>query len=311
MRRMSLRRLALVAAAAALVVTAAACQPVRNAPPGGGETVQGTYRLGPFDLAPMGQAGDDDQGFDSGIPRPPGAFGMKSIAFDLVYADGTPVPHANAHLHHVVLMNSARRSPYCWNWPERFAGTGSERTPTELIDPYAYLVGAGDDWSATWHVMNETDQRQEIYIEYEIGYQPDATAQNSRGVTPFFLDTAGSGCGNSEFSVPGGGGPGSVFTNSRSWTAPWGGYLVTSEGHVHGGGIDITIRNDRTGKGCKMVAEYDHSHPHGAPGSISSCPVHARFEAGDPFTVTARYDNEEPIEGAMGIVMAYAWQGDQ
>ena len=28
-------------------------------------------------------------------------------------------------------------------------------------------------------------------------------------------------------------------------------------------------------------------------------------------SVTARYDNSAPVEGAMGIVLAYAWQGDQ
>jgi len=309
MRTTLVRRATVLAAAALLAVTAAACEPIENAPPGGGEVVEGSYRLGPFDLAPAGQAGDDDQGTSFSIPRPAGAFGMKAIDFDLVYADGTSVPHSAAHLHHIVLMNRARQSQNCGNWPERFAGTGSERVPTELPDPYAYLVGANDQWGATWHVMNESDQAQEVYLEYTLDYQPGATAQNSRSVTPFFLDITG--CGSSVYDVPGNGGPGSVHTNSRTWTAPWTGYLVTAEGHVHGGGIDIAIRHDEADAECKMVAKYEHTHPHGAPGYITTCPTHVRFEAGDPYTVTARYENDEPIDGAMGIVMAYAWRGTQ
>jgi hypothetical protein len=309
MRRNPFRWLAVVAATTVLLVTGAACEPIRNAPPGGGTTVVDSYRLGPYTLAPAGQSGSDDQGWGTDIPRPEGSFGMKSISFRMVYADGTPVPHSVIHLHHIVMMNSARQSPYCSNWPERFAGTGSEMTPTDLPDPYAYLVGASDQWSATWHVMNESSQPQEVYIEYEIGYQPGATATNTRGVTPFFLDVTG--CGSSEYDVPGGGGEGSVHTNSRTWTAPWDGYLVSAEGHVHGGGIDISLEHEPTGHTCTMVAKYEHSHPHGAPGAITTCPAHNRFQQGDPFTVTARYDNHEPVPGAMGIVMAYAWRGSQ
>ena len=308
MRSNPFRRLAFLAAVAVVVVTGAACEPIRNPPPGGGEEVQGSYRIGPFNLAPAGQEGSDDQGFGRNLPRPAGSFGMKRIAFQVVYADGTPVPHSALHLHHIVMMNSARQSPYCSNWPERFAGTGSEMTPTELPDPYAYLVGANDQWSATWHVMNESSEPQEVYIEYDMTYEPGATAENTRGVTPFFLDVTG--CGSSEYDIPAGG-EGSVHTTSRTWNAPWDGFLVTAEGHVHGGGIDISLEHEPTGDTCTMVAKYEHSHPHGAPGQITTCPAHNRFSQGDPFTVTARYDNHEAIDGAMGIVQAYAWQGDQ
>lgn len=304
-----IRRLAVLAATAALLVTAGACEPIRNAPPGGGAESVDTYRVGPFDLAPAGQPGSDDQGWGTNIPRPDGAFGMKSIEFRVVEADGTPVPHGDMHLHHIVMMNSARQSQNCSNWPERFAGTGSEMTPTDLADPYAYLVGAGDRWSATWHIMNESSEAKEVYIEYEIGYQPGATTENTRGVTPFFLDVTG--CGNSEYDVPGNGGPGSVHTTSRTWNAPWDGLLVRSEGHVHGGGIDISLEHEPSGDTCTMVAKYGHSHPHGAPGEITDCTAHNRFERGDRYTVTARYDNDEPVAGAMGIVMAYAWEGTQ
>lgn len=292
-----------------LILVMAACDPIVNAPPGGGEVVQGTFRIGPFNLAPEGQAGSETNSSQANVPRPSGAFGMKTISFDLVDAAGNPIPHSAVHLHHVLLMNPARTTPFCSNFSERFAGAGSERTPMSLPDPYAYMVGANERWNALWHLMNTSTTNQQVYIQYKVGYQPGATAQNTRGVTPFFLDV--DGCGDSEYDVPGNGGPGSVHTNTRTWTAPWGGYITSAGGHLHGGGIDITIRNDATGAACTMTAKYEHTHPHDAPGSITTCPVHKRFEAGQQFSVTARYDNSEPHQDVMGIVLAYAWRGNQ
>ena len=297
-----------IGAAMALTMAVAGCDPVVNAPPGGGEIIQGTFRLGPFNLAPDGQAGSESNSVQANIPRPAGAFGMKTINFDVVDAAGNPLPHSAVHLHHVLLMNPAHQDLFC-NRTERFAGSGSERTPISLPDPYAYMVGANDNWSALWHIMNMSTTPQQVFIQYKIGYQPGATAQNTRGVTPFFLDVTG--CGNSEYDVPGTGGPGSIHTNTRSWTMPWNGYHVSSGGHLHGGGIDITLRNDTTGQSCPMVAHYEHTHPHDAPGSIDRCLIHKRALQGQTFSVTSRYDNSEPHDAVMGIVLAYVWRGTQ
>jgi hypothetical protein len=297
------------AATSLLLVAGAACMPIVNAPPGGGDVVHETYRLGPFDLAPMGQSGDQDEGFQVGIPRPEGAFGIKSMSFDIVDENGEPVDRHDAHLHHTVLASSAAQDSYCPGG-ERFAGAGAERNPIELPDPYAYLVGGSDRWDATWHVMNTSDQARRVYIEYDVGYQQGATAENSRDVTPFFLDVTG--C-TAEFDVPGDGGPDSVHTRERTWTAPWDGYVVMSVGHLHEGGIDITLRDDLTGRTCTMTAEYEHEHDsgHNPPQSITTCPIHYPVQAGQEFSVIARYDNSQPYEGAMGIVRAYGWRGSQ
>jgi hypothetical protein len=310
MRLARLARLAATGAAFAVVVGGAvACDPIVNPPPGGGQVIQGSYRIGPFNLAPEGQPGSESNANQGNVPRPPGAFGMKSINFDVVDAAGNPVPHSAVHLHHVLLMNPARTSPFCNNWSERFAGAGSERTPMSLPDPYAYMVGSNERWNALWHLMNTSDAPQQVFIQYTVGYQPGATAQNSRGVTPFFLDVTG--CGNSEYDVPGNGGPGSVHTLSRTWSAPWEGYLVTAGGHLHGGGLDIAIRDEADGLECRMVANYDHQHPHDAPGSITRCPIHEHIGTGQQVSVTSRYDNSEPHQDVMGIVLAYAWRGTQ
>ncbi|HKH07129.1 MAG TPA: hypothetical protein VKA65_18320 [Acidimicrobiales bacterium] len=310
MRRVRPRTLAVAVAAAALLLGATGCDPIENAPPGGGEVIVANYRIGPFNLAPEGQSGSESQGSRSNLPRPSGAFGMKAIDFDIVDAAGNPVGHQDVHLHHVVLMNPARQSQFCGNWPERFAASGSERTPIRFPDPYAYMVGAGESWSGLWHIMNESTTTRQVYIQYKVAYQPGATATNTRGVTPFFLDVTG--CTNSEYDVPGDGGAGSVHTNTRTWSAPWNGYMVGAGGHLHAGGINIGLRDEATGLECTMKANYEHSHgEHGAPGSIDTCPLHVRVSAGQRFSVVSRYDNSQPWEGVMGIVMAYAWQGTQ
>jgi hypothetical protein len=307
MGRTRARKLAGIAAAGVLLAGLAACDPIVNAPPGGGEVLQATFRIGPFNLAPEGQSGSESESTQANVPRPAGAFGMKSINFDIVDAAGTPVPHSAVHLHHVLLMNNSRRDPLC-NRAERFAGSGSERTPMSLYDPYAYMVGASDQWNSLWHIMNTSTTARQVYIQYTIGYQPGATAQNTRGVTPFFLDITR--CGNSEYDIPGDGGPGSVHTATQSWTVPWDGYLVTAGGHLHGGGIDITLRNDATGDACTMNAHYEHSHGD-APGEITACPTHKRVLQGQQFSIISRYDNSEPHQAVMGIVLAYAWRGSQ
>ncbi len=158
--------------------------------------------------------------------------------------------------------------------------------------------------------MNTSSQRRQVTLQYRIRYQPGADATNSRPVTPFFLDVTG--CSNSEYDVPGDGGPGSVHTATRTFTVPWDGYLVSAEGHQHGGGIDIALRDEATGLDCTMVARYEHGDAHAhAPDSITQCPIHVRVEQGQRFSVVSRYHNSQPVEGAMGIVMAYAWQGTQ
>jgi hypothetical protein len=292
--------------------------PLRNPPPGGGTLLTATYRLGPFTLAPEGMPGDQNQGTTLTVPRPAGSFGLKGITFDLVDSGGTPVPRDVAHLHHVVLSRAGTDDPLCGanrffpgSHLAPFAGSGSERTPLSLAYPYAYLVGASDPWSALWHVMNMSMSTRTVYIQYTMRYQPAATAANTRGVVPFFMDVTG--CGNAEFDVPGTGGPGSTYTRSRSWQAPFDGIAVFAGGHLHAGGIDLVLRRETPRiLGCRMQAMYDGmDHDMDMVESISWCRMHDPVQQGASYSVRARYDNSQPRHGVMGIVLAYVWPGRQ
>src|SRR5262245_23064244 len=107
MRGKRMRKAASLGAAAVLMVALASCDPIVNAPPGGGQVVTATFRIGPFNLAPMGQPGFESESAQANVPRPSGAFGMKTMSFDLVDAAGNSVPHSAVLLHHVLLMNNA------------------------------------------------------------------------------------------------------------------------------------------------------------------------------------------------------------
>jgi hypothetical protein len=183
-----------------------------------------------------------------------------------------------------------------------------ERTPIKLWGPYTYLVGAGDQWGSIYHLMNETSSTRTVFIEYTLEYQPGATATNSRGVRPLFMDITG--CGNSVYDIPGNGGPGSVHTNSRAWTAPQDGLAVFAGGHLHDGGIDITLKDATTNTVfCTGTATY-HENPHHLA-TINACQMHKLVTAGHSYSVTARYDNSQPYQDVMGIMLTYVWWGTQ
>jgi hypothetical protein len=299
-RKSRLRFVGLVACAVVLVA-AAGCIPV---PPGGGETVTQSFYLGPFTLGP----GQEVQGFPgSGVPRPSGAFGIKGARFDVVDQNDQPVSVHDVHLHHLVLTTSARQDQLCPGRPERFLASGMERTPITLRDPYTYFVGSDDQWGAIYHVMNETapgTPPKTVRIKYTIDYQPGANATNSRPLDVYFQDVTG--CGNSTYDVPGDGGPGSVHVNSRAWPAPRSGTAIFSGGHLHEGGIDITLRDEANNTTvCQGVASYHENPRHLA--SINSCQLYYAVTAGDSYSVTARYDNSQPWPDVMGIMMTWIW----
>jgi hypothetical protein len=291
-----------------LVVVAAGCEPLRNAPPGGGQTLTQTFRYGPFTLGPGGEVQGSPS---SGMPRPAGAFGLKGARFNVVDQNGTPVSPHDVHLHHIVMTTSARTDQLCPGRRERFIGAGMERTPISFGGPYAYLVGANDQWGSIYHLMNETPPGtppKTVYIQYTLDYQPGANATNSRPLDAYFQDVTG--CGGSTYDVPGTGGPGSVHTNTRAWTAPRDGIAVFAGGHLHEGGIDITLKDATSGAlSCTGTATYHENPRHLA--TINPCFLHNKVTAGHRYSVTARYDNSQPYQDVMGIMLTYVWWGTQ
>ena len=146
-----------------------------------------------------------------------------------------------------------------------------------------------------------SDMAQTVYIQYSVDYVPMTDPAAARPVTPFFMDVTGCGT-NAEFNVPGNGGANSVYTRTRNITAPWAGVAVAAGGHLHDGGIDISIKRASTGEvGCTSVAHYDVPEPMDFPSSISGCMLDHLVNAGETYTLTVRYDNSQPHTAVMGI----------
>src|SRR5688500_8312618 len=119
------RSLASVGLGVCVVLIAAGCdEPLKNAPPGGGETITKTFRIGPVTLGPGGEVKGSPT---SGMPRPAGAFGLKSAKFNVVDQSGTPVSAHDVHLHHIVMTTSARQDRLCPPRRDRFIASGMER----------------------------------------------------------------------------------------------------------------------------------------------------------------------------------------
>lgn len=301
-------------------------------PAGGDPVVEEVIDFGPFDLAAMGTPGWEDEN-DGLVPRPAGAFGLQYALFDIVDESGAPLGKQDVHLHHFVIADVNSPDPLC---DRQFLGvpvrplvaTGAERTPIVFPDGYALEVGESDAWGATWHLMNMTDQPQTVYVRYRVGIRRNATPDNTRFVTPYFLDVdhgpegpaEARPCGDAVYQVPGDGGPDSQHLRSNSWTIEQEGILVGAGGHLHAGGYAEVLRDAEDDVVCWSTAEYvagtppDHGHgaTHlGVLDHIVPCLLHHRVPAGERLTLESRYDNSEAYRDVMGIMMLFIWHGRQ
>lgn len=294
-----------VSAVVVLLVAVAPLGPSPASADTGPTVMSETFQIGPFDLAPRGQAGDQVNRLFEDAPRPPGDLAIRSITWDFVDDNGTTIPGDVAHLHHIVLLDSARPDQLC-SFPSqsRFASTGKEMNDLVLPDGYAYHAPEAP-WSSVYHVMNMSDEPIQAAIEYTIHWT-DASEGGFLDVEPYFFDVTG--CwGNSEYQVPGDGGPDSVHEQSRTYVIDRDGVAVAGGGHLHAGGIDITMVRDGD-ELCRSEAVYG-TGGHGGHHSledVTPCGFLAEpLEVGDEIELVARYRNDAPISGAMGIMVTY------
>lgn len=303
-------------AAATLSLVLSGCFYHQNVPWSGGSItdpfVTETFRIGPFNLAPMNEPGWERLGNDV-MPHPAGDVALKQIEFDVVDANGQSIGLDKVHLHHIVLIDTSRPDALCPTVGARFAGTGAERTKLVLLGDYAYKVNQADVWRSNYHIHTTSmSPANGVYIQYTIRYEPITPESTFKFTTPYFLDVTGCwGNSGSVYDVPGGGGAGSEHVASRTYTAPRNGIAVFAGGHIHAGGHDISLERDATGEDyCTATASYQPgghpNHPNlGQLQTISSCILHSDVKAGEQFTLRSRYDNEYLVAKAMGIMLLH------
>ncbi len=293
------------------------------------KTTTKTFRHGPITVAGY-EVKQTDVDFEAPEPKIDGY--VTHMEVDIVDAKGKHVPIDRLMLHHIVFHNfgpklGSKRDQACDRLTmldsktvipfvsERFYAAGEERQEMVLPPGYGYKTAKGDDWMMAWMLMNHRAETDSAYIQYKVTMTDDP---NTIPVTPHWADVAN--CrSDPQFSVPGGGGPGSTHTEAETWTAKQDMRIVAGGGHVHGGAKDVTLRqpecNGRT-LFTSTPAWGRANHPFYTvkpvlhePGpvfmtrTLSASGYHVA--KGEQLQLTATYDNERPHTRAMGIMVIY------
>ena len=272
------------------------------------------YRAGPFGVG----------GFETVrpkviVPSPKLNGYITHMTARLVDERGRPIDIQKVMLHHVVFLNRGRfrgdRKPKCGaRFGEPFYGTGEENQALELPAGYGYRTRKGDKWKMQTMLMSHSPQGRKIYLEYRM----QVTTRRLEHVTPYWVRVTN--CRNEpSYSVPGGGAPGSVHLQSRPWRMPADGYIVAGGAHLHGGALDITLRQP----GCRGRRLMGSDPAYGTedhisynvkpllhePGPINTAWFESKrgvgIKKGEILRATAAYDGQHAHPGVMGVWHIY------
>jgi hypothetical protein len=277
-----------------------------------------TFRVGPYDIG-----GYQAVSREAVVSPPPVSGHVTAMDARIVDLDGKEVPQHELMLHHVVFTNGgtpgrSRTDAACpGRLPERFFGTSEELRPLTLPRGYGYRIGADDNWTAAWMLMNHQDRRRRVMLEYRVTVDRD---RSLRPVTPMWLGvTSCDTTGDPQYTVPGGAPGGAEDVRSRAWRMPFNGRVVAIGGHLHGGGKALSVAQPRCGDRTLFSATAiyaDAGDPlyrvrpmlhEPDPETITwfQSPTGWRVNRGEELRVTAAYDAERPHMRVMGIAHVY------
>jgi plastocyanin len=314
------RRLATLAVTTAALFVAA---PALGAPQ------QLTYTYGPVRLAPF----EVDQGIAfTDVPKPAVDGYVTHMEVEVVDAKGQKISPKELMLHHIVFLNLGEglaSGHHDWTCSiftgidgrtrlpalaDRFYAAGEERNVLDLPAGYGYPVKGKDNWILTWMLMNHHSHSANAYIQYKLTYETAPL----RPAYMVWLDVRNC-LADPVFDVPGGGAPGSSYSQTATWTATQAGRIVAGGGHLHGGGRSITLSQPNCGNRRLFVSRPLYGLPDDVfynvrpalhePGPINmsgflsatGIPV----AKGEKLEITASYDNSWPHVRVMGIFGVY------
>jgi hypothetical protein len=256
----------------------------------------------------------------TGVAAPPEPGYITSGQATLVDGDGDEVSHHMVHLHHAVWLNPAREDLTCESYAgglapnyDRFFATGKERTKVVLPAGYGYhwsnesppeYAGYDPFWALVAH-LDGMHGGSDVYIQFDVGFVPDAAATGIIDARPVWLDVRNCSV-DPVFTVAKGSGAHGKFRERWDYTMPLGGNFVFMGGHMHDGGLKLKLRNVTGGKSVftSTVAYGRKKEPwyltsmstfSGVPGMDVA--------AGDELRLTAVYDSTHEWEDVMGIMV--------
>ena len=287
----------------------ALASPSTAAPDLGCHPIPGGYRCvyGPFSAAY-----GSNEFVEPAVP-PPVAGYITSAQATLLHEDGTPIPHHLVHLHHAVWANLAEQDTTCSTLPERFFATGKERTLVQLPPGYGYYWShqpplAAPIYPPYWGMVAELEgghpgETVETYVQLDLGFV-EAPAGALTDVEPIWLDVRN--CYQDPvFDVPRRANR-PRFRERWTYTMPVGGEFVAMAGHLHDGGIKLTLTDVGSGEPVfTSKALYEkRKRPWYLTGMSSFSGVPGmQVDAGDALLLTAVYDSTHRWYRVMGIML--------
>jgi hypothetical protein len=243
------------------------------------------------------------------IPAPCVNCMVTAMIPDLVYVDGTSANMNNGPmLHHMVAFDALAEDPTCGRGGVGFAGhrifaAGNERTPMLMPDGYAIPLRS-PWWVGVFELMNSSLQTQVVWFKLTVRYLP-MDDPSVKPVVPVWLDV--DNCGDSEFAVPKG-----RSVTSWKWKSNMTGRIVAAGGHVHDGGIAITLSNaTQKARMCTSVAGYGTKPQYlGSVEAMSICPYDriGSIRTGEVLQLDTYYNQLRPTAGVMGIMIVYVYE---
>ena len=273
------------------------------------------FRVGPFSIGPYQTYRHNDI-----VKPPPVAGSIVGMDVRVVDMNGDEVPQSQLMLHHNVFTNGGpdnrRNDGACPHRAvtERFYGSSEELRPLTLPKGYGYPTSPRDHWKMIWMVMNHRQVRRQGYVEYRVTVDPAKLTP----VKPYWLSVVPC-VSDPQYTVPGGGRPGSLHRKSKTFTMPKAGRIVAVGGHLHGGAHELRLTQPACGN--RTIAL---SKPTYAPAGDPLYQVHPLLHEPDPksidwhqwtdgwaigkgdkLRVTATYDASRPHMRVMGISHVY------
>jgi plastocyanin len=262
-----------------------------------------SYRFGPIKVAP----GQNTIELAPNQLKPPVDGWITGFKPNLTYADGE-VPRVDViHLHHGVWLS---------NGQVLFAA-GEEKTTIQAPAGFGWRYRARDNWIMNHMIHNLTPNAAEVYIDYELEFEPAAAALQEvetlfLGVTPpsaypVFDVHRGAGGRDGRYTYP----REARLRGYRAnrWTVQRDGVLVGTAGHLHPGGLWTDLYLERDGRRIRLFrSRAKYFEPAGAVSwdvAMETTPPAWRVgvRRGDVLEVSATYDSKRASwYEAMGIM---------
>eukprot|EP00010_Vexillifera_abyssalis_P007219 CAMPEP_0201547678 /NCGR_PEP_ID=MMETSP0173_2-20130828/4169_1 /ASSEMBLY_ACC=CAM_ASM_000268 /TAXON_ID=218659 /ORGANISM="Vexillifera sp., Strain DIVA3 564/2" /LENGTH=299 /DNA_ID=CAMNT_0047956807 /DNA_START=204 /DNA_END=1103 /DNA_ORIENTATION=- len=187
-----------------------------------------------------------------------------------------------------------------------FTASGAEFTHVVLPEPYVYLMDSEAIIAGAWELKNNLSDVINVGLEFVLDYVVVSQPSQVIPVVPLFLDVTE--CDEGAYSLDGQGG---VDIRRKTYRTFWSGELVWCGGHMHTGGISVSLLD--TSPESLVDTEnliFESIATHHVSGEVID-----EMTTGEPMwdvemnselTVLAKYDNSVARRHVMGIMFAYA-----